>query len=172
MTDIQDRNIRGYVAWMSIALLVIAADQATKWAIVEWLPLYDKVRLNSFVNLTHQQNTGAAFSFLANAGGWQRWFFILLALGFGIYLIMELAKLPRDEKALGWVFSLILGGAMGNMYDRLTDGNVVDFVLVHYREYYFPAFNVADSALFCGAAFWVLLMLLEWRAERSKRDVV
>ena len=79
MTETADRPIRRYIAWMVVALFVVVADQATKWAIVEWVDLYGRVPINSFLNLTHQRNTGAAFSFLAGAGGWQRWFFVVLA---------------------------------------------------------------------------------------------
>ncbi len=79
MTEQSDNGLRRFIAWISVAILVIAADQATKWAIIEWVPLYGKVPINSFLNITHQQNSGAAFSFLANESGWQRWFFVVLA---------------------------------------------------------------------------------------------
>ncbi len=157
------------VRWLSVSGVVLLLDQLTKYWVVSVLAYQERVQVLPFFAWVRWHNDGAAFSFLSQAGGWQRWFFVGLAIVFGIYLIYELSKLSREDKALGWVFSLILGGAMGNMYDRLTDGYVVDFVLVHYQEYYFPAFNVADSALFCGAAFWIFLMLLEWREERAKQ---
>ena len=101
MSDNQDRKTRRYIAWMVVASLVVAADQATKWAIVEWVELYGRVPINSFINLTHQQNAGAAFSFLAGAGGWQRWFFVVLATGGQFAVIAVWLWRIRAEGPLG-----------------------------------------------------------------------
>ena len=100
----------------------------------------------------------AAFSFLANAGGWQRWFFVSVGVAFSIYIIREVLIAPIEKRLMGLVYALILGGALGNLYDRALNGYVVDFILVHYQGYHFPAFNVADSALFSGIVIWMLLL--------------
>ena len=111
--------------------------------------------------------SGSAFSFLASAGGWQRWFFIALALVFSVYVVWELARLSDRERNLGWVYGLILGGAVGNVIDRIMYGHVVDFVLLHYQQHIFPAFNVADSALFCGIVLWGILLFQQFRQDRA-----
>jgi signal peptidase II len=146
-----------FVAWMSVVLLVVAADQATKWAIIEWVPLYGKVPINSFINLTHQQNSGAAFSFLANESGWQRWFFVVLASAVSIAIIAWLWRIRQDGP---WVLvaglSLVLGGALGNLIDRALLGYVTDFIQVWFGSWAFPSFNVADSAISVGAALLII----------------
>ena len=106
MTDTTDRPIRRFIAWMVIALFVVIADQATKWAIVEWVDLYGRVPINSFINITHQQNTGAAFSFLAGAGGWQRWFFVTLATVVSAVIAVWLWRL-RNEGPLVLMAGLV-----------------------------------------------------------------
>ncbi len=151
---------------LGVAAVIFALDQATKYWVVSQLAYQQQVPVLPFFSWVRWHNDGAAFSFLSGAGGWQRWFFIILAVGFSAFLIYELARLPKNEKVMGWVFSLILGGALGNLTDRVLNGYVVDFILVHYQQYYFPAFNVADSALFCGAALWILTMILQWRQQR------
>jgi signal peptidase II len=105
---------------------------------------------------------------LSNAGGWQRWFFVALALAFVAFIVWELRRLPESHRAMGWVYGLILGGAIGNLIDRVLNGYVVDFVLVHWRTWYFPAFNVADVALTIGAMIWIWVMILEHLRERRK----
>ena len=155
------------VKWLSLSALVVLVDQLTKHYVVSTLELGERVQVLPFFAWVRWHNDGAAFSFLAGSSGWQRWFFVCLAIGFSAYIIYELARLPKQEKVMGWVFGLIMGGALGNMLDRLLHGYVVDFVLVHYEAYIFPAFNVADSALFCGAATWIVLMFIEWRTGRG-----
>ena len=152
---------------MGIALLVIAADQATKWAIIEWLPLYDKVPLNSFINLTHHQNTGAAFSFLAGAGGWQRWFFVVLATAVSTIIAVWLYRIRKaGPLVLMAGLSLVLGGAIGNLIDRARLGYVTDFIQVWFGEWAFPSFNVADAAISVGAAFLIIdALFLSGRKE-------
>lgn len=157
--------------WLSITALVIAADRLTKWYVAEVLALGEHVPVLPVFSWIHLQNTGAAFSMLDDAGGWQRWFFVALAIGFSIYLFYELRRVvvPANpiERFAAWGYALIMGGALGNMWDRATHGYVVDFVLVHWRDYYFPAFNVADSAITIGAGLWILSMFLESRAKRA-----
>jgi signal peptidase II len=140
-----------------IAGLVIVADQASKWAIVEWVQLYGKVPINSFINLTHQRNTGAAFSFLAGADGWQRWFFVILATGVSAVIAVWLWRI-RTEGPLVLMagLSLVLGGAIGNLIDRAKLGYVTDFIQVWFGNWAFPSFNVADSAISVGAALLIV----------------
>jgi signal peptidase II len=148
---------RRYLLWMSLALLVVIVDQVTKAAIVKWIPYLETVELNSFANLTHQRNYGAAWSFLANAGGWQRWFFVLLASAVSVFIAVWMWR-SRDGRyetlALG--LSLVLGGAVGNLVDRVRLGYVVDFIQVWFGSWPFPSFNVADSAITVGAALLVI----------------
>jgi len=157
VTDNQDRKTRRFIAWMVVAILVVAADQATKWAIVEWVELYGKVPINSFVNLTHQQNSGAAFSFLAGASGWQRWFFVVLATLVSAVIAVWLWRIRREGPLVLMAgLSLVLGGAIGNLIDRARLGYVTDFIQVWFGNWAFPSFNVADSAISVGAAFLII----------------
>ena len=157
MTKSLDTGSRRYIAWISVALLVVAADQATKWAIIEWVELYGKVPINSFINLTHQQNSGAAFSFLAGASGWQRWFFVVLATGVSAVIGVWLWRI-RTEGPLVLMagLGLILGGAVGNLIDRVRLGYVTDYIQVWFGNWAFPSFNVADAAISVGAAFLIV----------------
>lgn len=142
---------------MSVSTLVILLDQLTKWAIEKWVPLFSKISVNSFINITHQENAGAAFSFLANAGGWQRWFFIVLGLGVSSVIVVWVWRL-RTEKLvmLSAGLALVLGGAIGNVIDRIRLGHVIDFVQVMFGSWPFPSFNVADAAISVGAAFLII----------------
>ena len=142
---------------MVVALVVVIADQATKWSIVEWVPLYDRIPLNSFINLTHQQNTGAAFSFLADAGGWQRWFFVVLATGVSIVIAVWIWRIRVERQAvLSAGLALVLGGAVGNLIDRIRYGHVTDFIQVWFGDWAFPSFNVADAGISVGAALLII----------------
>ena len=157
MIEKPDTGTRRFITWISVALLVVAADQATKWAIVEWVQLYGKVPINSFINLTHHQNTGAAFSFLAGASGWQRWFFVVLATGVSVVIAGWLWRI-RTEGPLVLMagLSLVLGGAIGNLIDRARLGYVTDFIQVWFGTWAFPSFNVADAAISVGAALLII----------------
>lgn len=125
--------------------------------IVKWVPLYDKIPVNEFINITHQRNTGAAFSFLADAAGWQRWFFVLLATAVSGYIIWWLWRIRTEGQAvLSAGLALVLGGAIGNVVDRIMLGSVVDFIQVYIGSWPFPSFNVADSAISVGAAFLII----------------
>ncbi len=143
--------------WMIIAAAVIVLDQVTKWAILKWVPLYEKIPLNSFVNITHQRNTGAAFSFLADASGWQRWFFITLGALVSAFIINWLWKIRGTGQAvLSAGLALVVGGAIGNVIDRILHGSVVDFIQVWIAGWPFPSFNVADAAISAGALFLII----------------
>lgn len=134
-----------------IAAIVIVLDQISKWLIVTGIPLHGVVPILPVFNLTHVYNPGAAFSFLADAGGWQRHFFSALAVTASVVIIVILKKHHHD-KLFALALSLILGGAIGNLIDRILLGHVVDFLQVYWGNAYFPAFNIADSAITIGAA--------------------
>ena len=151
-----------------IALAVLAIDRGSKLLVAAELEYGDRIPVGSFVELVRWHNEGAACSVLATAGGWQRWFFVVLGIGFTAFILYELRRLPRHDHLMMWVYGLILGGALGNLVDRVWHGYVVDFLLFHYNDAYFPAFNVADSALTCGAVLWIWRMFQEWRDERSR----
>ena len=146
-----------FVTWMVVALFIAVVDQLTKLAIVEWIPLYDRVPLNSFINLTHQKNTGAAFSFLAGAGGWQRWFFVVLATGVSVVIAIWIWRIRNAGQAvLSAGLALVLGGAVGNLIDRILLGHVTDFFQVWFGSWAFPSFNVADAGISVGAALLII----------------
>ena len=151
--------------WLGFAMLVVALDRISKYVVVQVLDVGERIPVWPFFSWIHLQNEGAAFSFLSGAGGWQRWLFVAIAIGFSIYLIYEMLRLPADKRLHGWAFALILGGAWGNLVDRIASGRVVDFVLVHYQQYYFPAFNIADSAISLGAVAWIALRICDARRE-------
>lgn len=147
--------------WLWISGAVVALDQATKWLMVSWLSLHESITVMPYFNLTMAHNTGAAFSFLAQAGGWQRWFFVVLALSISIGLLIGLKKsVKTNMEAIS--ITLILGGAIGNVIDRIYYGYVVDFLDVYYGTYHWPAFNIADSAIVIGAA---LLLIDSFRSQ-------
>jgi signal peptidase II len=150
-----------------LALLTFVLDQYTKGLIVEHIELYQAVQVNSFFNLTHVYNYGAAFSFLHDAGGWQRWFFTVVAFAVVAMLLWWLKQLSRSQIILPVAFCLIIGGALGNVDDRLVLGHVVDFLVVYYQEWVWPAFNVADSAICLGA---VLLIVDMFKNKEQKND--
>jgi len=169
VTESTNRTTRRFIAWFVVALLVVAADQGTKWAIVEWIDLYGRVPINSFMNLTHQQNTGAAFSFLAGASGWQRWFFVVLATVVSAVISVWLWRI-RTEGPLVLMagLSLVLGGAVGNLIDRARLGYVTDFIQVWFGNWAFPSFNVADAAISVGAALLIIDALFLSGREAKK----
>lgn len=159
-----------FVTWVFVAVIVVLADQLTKWAIVEWVPLYDKIPLNSFINLTHQKNPGAAFSFLADAGGWQRWFFVALSSIVSVVIIVWLWRIRNDGlTVLAAGLALVLGGAIGNLIDRILLGHVTDFIQVWFGSWAFPSFNVADAGISVGAALLILDALFFSGREEQKQ---
>ena len=154
-TDIM-RNF-SMLKWLGLSLFAILLDQGTKLAIDSSMKLYQSIPILPFFKLTYVHNTGAAFSFLSEAGGWQRWFFAGLALAISCVIAVWLARLKQHETLLAVALALVLGGAIGNLIDRLAYGYVIDFLDVYYQTWHWPAFNIADSAITLG----VILMLLE-----------
>jgi signal peptidase II len=151
--------------WLGIAAIVILLDQVTKAMILRTMAIGDSRTITSFFNLVHWRNPGAAFSFLHASSGWQRWFFIGLALT-AVVFIVWLLKRHGGQRLFSWSLALILGGAVGNVIDRLWHGSVVDFIQLHWRSAAFPSFNVADSAITVGAVLLVLDELLRVRRGR------
>ena len=151
--------------WLGIALIIILADQFTKVLILGNFHYGESRFVTSFFNVVRYHNTGAAFSFLADASGWQRWFFVGLAAVATVFCLVMLRKYGQ-QKLFAWALALIMGGAVGNVVDRLQHGYVVDFIQVHAKGWYFPAFNVADSAITLGAIFLILDEIL--RVRRGK----
>ncbi|MBE7418828.1 MAG: lipoprotein signal peptidase [Ideonella sp.] len=148
---------KGLWGWLALAALVIVADQATKAWIVEHFTLHESVRVTSWFNIVRAHNTGAAFSFLAGAAGWQRWFFVALGIAASVFIVWMLRRHPQ-QTLFCLAVSLILGGALGNVIDRLLHGHVVDFLDFHWPLLaplfpggHFPSFNLADSAITGGA---------------------
>jgi signal peptidase II len=158
--------------WLPLTAGVIVVDQLTKLQIVKHFELYERIEVLPVLDITRLHNTGAAFSMLASASGWQRWFFTLLALGVGVAIVWWLGKLKaRSQALLACSLSLILAGALGNLIDRLRLGHVIDFIHAHWGDAYFAAFNVADSAITVGAALLLLDALLESRRAKEKKAV-
>lgn len=152
--------------WLWLSLIVILLDQASKQVAESLLTLYESVKVLPFFDLTLLYNKGAAFSFLSNQSGWQRWFFIVLAVVVCIVLIGWLWRLKREERWVAVALSLIIGGAIGNVIDRILFGQVIDFFHFHYQQHYFPAFNVADSAITIG----VIVMLYDAMILAKRRE--
>jgi signal peptidase II len=144
--------------WLSVLGLVL--DQLTKNWILDNIEVYQSIQITSFFNITHVYNYGAAFSFLSEAGGWQRWFFTIIAFGVSGLILWWLKQTTKEQVILPVAFCLILGGALGNAYDRLIHGYVIDFLVVYYEDWYWPAFNVADSSIFLGATLLIVEMFI------------
>lgn len=171
MTEAKKSSNTRFYAWMSVALLVVIADQVTKWAIIEWVALYEKIPLNSFINLTHQRNTGAAFSFLADAGGWQRWFFVVLATAVSCFIAVWIWRIRNEgQLVLAAGLALVLGGAVGNLIDRISLGYVTDFIQVWFGNWAFPSFNVADAGISVGAALLIIDALFFSGREEKRQE--
>ena len=153
--------------WLPLSAVVILLDRAVKVWITHHFAPFERVHVLKVLDIILTYNTGAAFSFLAEASGWQRWLFVLLAVGVSAALIVWMRRLhARTQGLLACGLALIVGGALGNMIDRLASGRVVDFIHVHWGRAYFPAFNVADSAITIGA---LLLLLDAWRESRTAK---
>lgn len=142
--------------WLWLSVFVVVADYATKWSIEQHFQEYEFIPVTSFFNLGLVYNTGAAFSLFADQDGWQRWFFVTLGIFISGLLIYWLHQLKSHEKLSAIAFSLILGGAIGNLIDRILYGKVVDFLDFHVAGYHWPAFNIADSAITLGVVFILL----------------
>ena len=154
--------------WLPLTALAIALDQASKLWMIHHFFILERVRLLPVLDIVLTYNTGAAFSMLADASGWQRWVFVVLAAGVSVVLLVWMRRLAAATQGLiACGLALIVAGALGNMIDRVRLGHVIDFIWAHWGEHYFPAFNVADSAITIGAA---LLLLDAWRESRRGRS--
>ena len=152
--------------WLWLTCLFLIVDQITKHLTVSSMELYESIEVFSFFSITYVHNPGAAFSFLADQSGWQRWFFTVIAAVASIIFIVWLAKTPKENKLLSIAFALLLSGAVGNLIDRVLFGYVIDFLDFHIGNNHWPAFNVADSAIFIGAA----LMIFDSFLGNEKND--
>lgn len=159
------KSSSGMLPWLGLALLILIADQFTKVLILGYYRLGDATYVTSFFNLVRVHNAGAAFSFLANAGGWQRWFFTAIGIAAAIFIIWML-KSHNGQKLFAFALACILGGAIGNVIDRTLYGYVVDFLDFHVAGWHFPAFNIADSAISIGAVCLILDEILRVRRTR------
>jgi signal peptidase II len=156
--------------WLWIAVAVMLLDQWTKYLVTDRLAEFDGIVLLPMLEIMRLHNEGAAFSMLSAAGGWQRWLFTVLGLAVSVGILVWLRRMPAKGQNLAAAgLALILGGALGNVIDRVLWGHVIDFIRVHYQQYYFPAFNVADSAITVGAALLILDNLLEYDRTRAAR---
>lgn len=155
--------------WYALALIIIVIDQWTKWLAETNLNFHEPVPvIEPFLNWTLAYNYGAAFSFLADAGGWQKWFFSGLALVMSLFLIIYLIKAPRKATLLSLGLAMVLGGALGNLIDRLLHGHVIDFIHVHYADvWHYPIFNIADIGISLG----VLLIVIDMLFLEKKREM-
>ena len=170
MTAAEAVGLRG-LRWLWLAAVVIVADQATKALITSSFEPYEVLEVLPVLEITRLHNTGAAFSMLAGASGWQRWFFVVLASVVSLGIAFWLWRMPRGAPA--WLpagLALVMGGALGNVIDRLAHGHVIDFLHFHWQQWYFPAFNVADSAITVGAGLLILDAMLEARRSRPQGE--
>lgn len=160
--SVKSAGSTGLLTWLALALLLLIADQFTKVLVLGYYQLGDSSPVTSFFNLVRVHNSGAAFSFLAGASGWQRWFFTGIG-SVAALVIFWLLKSHAGQKLFSFALACILGGAIGNVIDRVLYGYVVDFLDFHWAGWHFPAFNVADSAISIGAACLILDELLRVR---------
>ncbi|MBA6044582.1 MULTISPECIES: signal peptidase II [Pseudomonas] len=162
----------GRLGWLVLSLLVLVIDQVSKAHFEGSLEMFQQiVVIPDYFSWTLAYNTGAAFSFLADGGGWQRWLFAVIALVVSAVLVVWLKRLGRDDTWLAIALALVLGGALGNLYDRIALGHVIDFILVHWQNrHYFPAFNFADSAITVGAIMLALDMFKSKKTGETVND--
>ena len=161
-----DASRFGRLAWLWLAVLVLVLDQGSKQVVLQVLEYSQRVTvIDGYFDWVHVYNRGAAFSFLAGESGWQRWLFAAIAIGVSAVLVVWMKRLKADETWLAIALAMVLGGALGNLYDRVVLGHVVDFILVHWRDvHHFPAFNLADSGITVGA---VMLALDMFKSKKS-----
>lgn len=156
--------------WLGLAVVVLVVDQVTKQWIVEQYSLGMSDRITGFFNLVHVHNYGAAFSFLNNEGGWQRWGFSVFAAVISLIIIVWIVRLSPQQRLEGCALALILGGALGNLYDRVALGYVIDFLDFHWSGWHFPAFNVADSGITLGAILIILDSFLRYQNDKQSSE--
>lgn len=159
----------GHLPWLLLSVLILVADRVTKDIFEGTLSMYQRIEvIPGYFDWTLAYNTGAAFSFLADAAGWQRWFFAAIAIVVSVVLVVWLKRLKRHETLLAVALAMVLGGALGNLYDRVVLGHVVDFILVHWQNrWFFPAFNLADTFITIGA---ILLALDMFKSDKSAKE--
>ncbi len=156
--------------WLLVSLLILVADQVTKHiALTELQPYAPREVIPGFLNWMLAFNPGAAFSFLADAGGWQRWFFTVLAVVVSAVLVVWIKRTPRHDWRTALPLALVIGGAIGNVIDRVRFGHVTDFIQVYYQQYVWPAFNIADSAISVGAVGLIVFSLFAGKASTAGR---
>ena len=170
MTALHSSRSYPMLRWLWLSLVVIVLDQISKYYFNNYFSLYEQLPVTPFFSFTLAYNTGAAFSFLSDASGWQRWFFVSIALVVSVVLVVWMKRLRSDEKLQAVALALILGGALGNVWDRIALGHVVDFLLFYYDRYYFPAFNLADSAITLGAGLLILDMFIHPQPTDTDKD--
>lgn len=141
--------------WLWLTLIFLVVDQVTKHWVANTMGLYQSIEILPFFNITYAQNTGAAFSFLAEQGGWQRWFFTAIAVIASVIFFVWLLRVPKQQQKLAIALALMLSGALGNLIDRALFGYVIDFLDFHLQGYRWPTFNIADSVIFIGAALMI-----------------
>ena len=175
--NMQSRSMHGLLqnklvfGWLLLSAVIVVLDLWTKQLASASLELYRPVELTSWLNMTLAHNYGAAFSFLSDAGGWQRWFFTILASIVTLVLLVWLLRLPRSEKLTALALALVIGGALGNLIDRINHGYVVDFIDVYYGTSHWPAFNVADSTITSGVALLLIDAVLQsWAAHKAGKS--
>ncbi len=153
--------------WLLLAAVLIVLDQLTKLYFDASLRYAERIAVLPFFDFTLLYNPGAAFSFLAQADGWQRWFFTVLGLCASVFILVMMHK-SRSNKRLLLALTLILGGALGNVIDRIAYGHVVDFLLFYWKDWYYPAFNIADTCITLGAILLILDELLRLRGQHAR----
>ncbi len=164
------KSKRQTLFWLGLAVVVLVVDQVTKQWIVEQYSLGMSDRITGFFNLVHVHNYGAAFSFLNNEGGWQRWGFSVFAAVISLIIIVWIVRLSPQQRLEGCALALILGGALGNLYDRVALGYVIDFLDFHWSGWHFPAFNVADSVITLGAILIILDSFLRYQNDKQSSE--
>lgn len=159
----------GHLPWLLLSVLILVVDRVSKDFFEGSLSMYQRIQvIPDYFDWTLAYNTGAAFSFLADADGWQRWFFAAIAIVVSVVLVVWVKRLKRHETLLAVALAMVLGGALGNLYDRVVLGHVVDFILVHWQNrWFFPAFNLADTFITVGA---ILLALDMFKSDKSTKE--
>lgn len=158
---------RNGLIWLTLTAVLLVLDQVTKYLVSHQMSLGESINLLPVFSVTYHHNPGAAFSFLSDQGGWQRWFFSAIAIVISVLLTVWLKKLPASNKLLCSAYALVLAGALGNLYDRLVHGYVIDFIHVFYQDWHYPIFNIADIAICLGAG---LLLLDAFKGDATAKE--